>query len=216
MLFRSPKAKRAWYVRLDNAKANIAPPAECAQWFEKINVTINEGNDQQDNVGALKVTNFDFVKQVSEARALLDATTPAKLAENDAHNMEQGHDKLFHILPKIMKLNDKWTIGEITKQLNNTRTNSGKYSYLEIVTKGCLTPKAVTCKIRRILTNTFTSIVEDEYGSWPVYESTLKRDKYTFRLKNMDTGQGSPMQLWLYDISEITNEVIADDSGMLC
>jgi hypothetical protein len=41
---------RGWYFRLDNAKANLHPPAERADWFKKVSIIIPNG----DNVGSLE------------------------------------------------------------------------------------------------------------------------------------------------------------------
>lgn len=38
------ETRRSWYVRLDNAKANLQPPAEQTNWFEKISVELINGD----------------------------------------------------------------------------------------------------------------------------------------------------------------------------
>lgn len=42
--------RRRWYMRLDNAKANMQPPAASANWFERVNVTL----PNTDQVGTVK------------------------------------------------------------------------------------------------------------------------------------------------------------------
>lgn len=48
--FGIPKEERHWYMRLDNAKANMQPPAECTNWYKKISITLPNG----DNVGTIE------------------------------------------------------------------------------------------------------------------------------------------------------------------
>jgi hypothetical protein len=43
--FGLPVERRRWYMRLDSAKANLNPPAEYADWYEKVNVSIPNGDD---------------------------------------------------------------------------------------------------------------------------------------------------------------------------
>jgi hypothetical protein len=38
-------AQRGWYMRLDNAKANLQPPADAAYWFRKQSLTIPNGDE---------------------------------------------------------------------------------------------------------------------------------------------------------------------------
>lgn len=43
--FGIPKKKAGWYLRLDNAKANLQPPAESAFWYERKGVILPNGDD---------------------------------------------------------------------------------------------------------------------------------------------------------------------------
>ena len=48
--------RRRWYVRFDNAKSNLSPPAEDATWFERVSVEIPNGTlniGDNDQVGVL-------------------------------------------------------------------------------------------------------------------------------------------------------------------
>ena len=48
--------RRRWYVRFDNAKSNLSPPAEDATWFERVSVEIPNGTlniGDNDHVGVL-------------------------------------------------------------------------------------------------------------------------------------------------------------------
>lgn len=48
--FSIPENRRKWYIRLDNAKANLQPPAEKTSWYEKTGIFLPNG----DLVGAIK------------------------------------------------------------------------------------------------------------------------------------------------------------------
>jgi hypothetical protein len=54
-----PKMDRGWYVRVDNAKGNMQPPASAAEWFRKVSVTLPNG----DEVGVLEPQEFDIVNE---------------------------------------------------------------------------------------------------------------------------------------------------------
>jgi hypothetical protein len=48
--------RRRYYVRLDNAKANLSPPPTCCEWYEFHNVNLNNGDEEYpdgDDVGVL-------------------------------------------------------------------------------------------------------------------------------------------------------------------
>jgi hypothetical protein len=47
--FGIPESQRRFYVRLDNAKVNIAPPAQKAEWFKLIGVRLNNGTAEYPN-----------------------------------------------------------------------------------------------------------------------------------------------------------------------
>jgi len=61
--FNISEARRGWYIRLDNAKANLQAPAEKAIWFEKIGVDLMIG----ETVGAVKLANVTAVAEAFEA-----------------------------------------------------------------------------------------------------------------------------------------------------
>lgn len=52
--FNIPASRRRYYFRLDNAKSNLQPPAEHAEWFEKVSVCLENG----DYVGTVKTANL--------------------------------------------------------------------------------------------------------------------------------------------------------------
>ena len=49
--FGIPEDERKWWLRMDDAKANLAPPADAARWFRRESVTLPNG----DAVGTLRV-----------------------------------------------------------------------------------------------------------------------------------------------------------------
>lgn len=56
--FAVPEQKKSWFLRLDNAKANLQPPAESAKWYERKSVCLPNG----DSVGTLVLA--DHLKDV--------------------------------------------------------------------------------------------------------------------------------------------------------
>lgn len=83
------KERRSWYVRFDNAKANLQPPAEKADWFEKISVTLMTG----DNVGTIQ----------SIKLGTLAAENIKKQAKADAKD-------LAHCLSTLIEVNEKMLV----------------------------------------------------------------------------------------------------------
>lgn len=48
-----PMERRGWYMRSDDAKANLSPPAERATWFRRVSITL-PGMPDDDTVGVLE------------------------------------------------------------------------------------------------------------------------------------------------------------------
>jgi hypothetical protein len=48
-MFGIPEAERRFYVRLDNAKVNITPPAQKAEWFKLVGVKLRNGTADYPN-----------------------------------------------------------------------------------------------------------------------------------------------------------------------
>lgn len=63
-----PVERRGWYIRLDNVKANLQPPAESAVWFEKHKVTLIN----HDDVGTVEPVQLKSCKD-AQVRATYDA-----------------------------------------------------------------------------------------------------------------------------------------------
>lgn len=49
-----PLQERFWYVRVDNAKGNMSPPAQHAEWYRKVSIQLTNG----DSVGTLEPVDF--------------------------------------------------------------------------------------------------------------------------------------------------------------
>lgn len=60
--FGVPADMARWYVRLDDAKINLAPPADCIRWFKKIDVVLANG----EHVGTLERVNLAAVKKLAQ------------------------------------------------------------------------------------------------------------------------------------------------------
>ena len=64
------EAQRKWYVRVDDAKSNLAPPAAAAKWFKRVSIELPNG----DKVGVLEVADVSFVEELEASDiALLNA-----------------------------------------------------------------------------------------------------------------------------------------------
>ena len=90
--FSIPQSRRRWYVRLDNAKANLQAPAESARWFEKVSVDLMIG----ESVGAIRPSNVNKVMEALEeaerqrrrldlAKALYEAGLTFPITLSDAY-----------------------------------------------------------------------------------------------------------------------------------
>lgn len=60
--------ERGFYLRLDNAKSNMAPPDASARWFKKVGVNLNNG----DNVGAIQLFEMDSLELEATSRDELE------------------------------------------------------------------------------------------------------------------------------------------------
>lgn len=57
--------RRGWYLRMDNAKANMQPPAERADWFERLNIVL----PNSDGVGTLQRVSMTDIRKEKEKEA---------------------------------------------------------------------------------------------------------------------------------------------------
>lgn len=94
--------RRSWYVRLDNAKANLQPPASETNWFEKISVELANG----DRVGTIEKAELIDVREEKRVEAL------------DADCKDLGD-----CLAELITIDEAVPISYIVKQLNKPRYN---------------------------------------------------------------------------------------------
>lgn len=76
-----PKERHRWYARLDDSKANMSPPGEAVNWFEKVSVSLPCG----DSVGAMRAVLLTPQEEVKEAHALKEirAAVAARVRPGD-------------------------------------------------------------------------------------------------------------------------------------
>tara|TARA_B110000503_G_scaffold112265_1_gene168225 strand:+ start:116 stop:604 length:489 start_codon:yes stop_codon:yes gene_type:complete len=71
-----PADKKNWYIRLDDAKGNMSPPAYSALWLQRESITLDNGDEFEpgDNVGVVSPWTppdaFDHIS-IDKARSLL-------------------------------------------------------------------------------------------------------------------------------------------------
>jgi hypothetical protein len=78
-VFGVPAERAKWFVRLDDAKANLAPPMGEGRWFEKQSVFLTI--DSTESTGTLAPAELDFVvedKQEAFVQPILDCVMPDK------------------------------------------------------------------------------------------------------------------------------------------
>ena len=63
--FAVSQERRRWYFRFDNAKANMQPPAERADWFERKSIIL----PNSDSVGTIERVNLREIKKEKENEA---------------------------------------------------------------------------------------------------------------------------------------------------
>lgn len=107
--FGIPPNKRYWYIRLDNAKANLQPPAEKAHWFARINVHLPNDDDvgtvekfnpvdhkQKKAIAAVEPEKDDFL------RALYDGMTPGTIwSLTDLYAYLKTSEKHAHVFKTV-------------------------------------------------------------------------------------------------------------------
>ena len=89
-------------MRLDNAKANLQPPASDANWFEKISVELSNG----DRVGTVEKAELIDVREEKSLQAI----------ESDCKD-------LGDCLAELITTDEAVPISYIVKQLNKPRYN---------------------------------------------------------------------------------------------
>lgn len=81
-----PKRRR-WYVRLDDAKANMRPPSDDARWFERVSVTLPNGKDK---VGVLKPVEFDVVEEMDPFHRTITELLALEMSDGDRWTVNQA------------------------------------------------------------------------------------------------------------------------------
>lgn len=81
---------RKWFVRVDDAKANLAPPADKARWFKRVSVQIESG----DNIGALEVADLSMIgecdsEEMSLAQAVYDVMISCGESEMSVYELSK-------------------------------------------------------------------------------------------------------------------------------
>jgi RecA-family ATPase len=105
-----PEEKRKWFVRMDDAKQNMSPPADSATWYERVSVRLANG----DSVGTLAPADTDKYLQVKR-----EADTEEQRAEGEVRvrkNREKRMDELrkshelIQAMAEMMGPNQRWTL----------------------------------------------------------------------------------------------------------
>lgn len=114
----APK-KASWYTRLDSAKANLAPPSESFEWFEKKSVKLFYDNDE--TTGVMEAVELDQVvgsgsnSHIAElARLIVDRDGPTSLLKIAKEvKRSGGYDKSERTLTEKLE-----EIFSVTHELN--------------------------------------------------------------------------------------------------
>jgi hypothetical protein len=86
------KNKIDWYVRLDKAKSNLAPPSEGYKWYEKHSVLLKVGD--KDDTGILKPSNIKKI-EIEDADTLISKAV--------TRLVEPGTEKSVYDIARIIK-----------------------------------------------------------------------------------------------------------------
>lgn len=99
-----PAERRRWYVRIDDAKSNITPPADRTDWLEFKSVAI--GN------GSIMYPDGDYV-------GVLEPITPDEITENNAEEMASENEDMVQLVVQYMDANglDKIRIRDLADSL---------------------------------------------------------------------------------------------------
>ena len=101
--FSIPEERRKWYVRIDNAKANLSPPALVANWFERKSVAIASG----DKIGTMeKVPPFKDVTEVKLRERSQDQRDA--MIEYLDERLAPGDSMAFTKLCELLPANNKY------------------------------------------------------------------------------------------------------------
>lgn len=96
--FGVPKEKRRWFVRFDDAKSNISPPADKTDWFQFNSISLGNGAGlypDGDSIGVLKSVNITDLQAeyADENRAEMDAVLLMVIQQMDTMGWETSSVK---------------------------------------------------------------------------------------------------------------------------
>ena len=135
--FGIPEARRPWFMRLDNAKANLQAPAMRADWFEKVSVTL----PNTDDVGTLQTAGLvDITKEKEQdiidmacrdlAMCMSDILKPdQELSIIDVKEHVLTHPKYGHLMGGIAS-DRRCKERVITLLRHGCQTNNKKFEYV--------------------------------------------------------------------------------------
>jgi hypothetical protein len=132
--FGVPEARRRWYVRLDNAKANLQAPAEKAHWYEKIGVDLLIG----EQVGAIRPSDIatraakieadeEARRRVDVAQGLATCGKAFPMSLSDAYKALKEHPTMGQLFAKRKHV--KSGVRFLADLLGNAPVTHGEFKF---------------------------------------------------------------------------------------
>lgn len=123
-----PRDKNGWYVRMDDAKANLLPPADGTTWYQHENVTISNGED----VGTLKrwtpPSLFDCMSATQKDAILAELRQGPEPGEKYALKKNGNSGRWAgHIIMDITNCNEKQAAAILTSWAQSGAITERKY-----------------------------------------------------------------------------------------
>jgi hypothetical protein len=129
-------SRRRYYVRLDNAKANLSPPPTCCEWYEFRNVKLNNGTEEYplgDDIGVLvrwKPMPAIFGKSWKDVEEVLDM-----IAVGDNGEYYSSDPKatrwIGHLIMRKLEMNCQQAKSLVKEWLQKDVLEKGKYTSKE-------------------------------------------------------------------------------------
>jgi RecA-family ATPase len=82
-----------WYVRLDDAKMNLAPPGGYVAWFQKQSIRLNFDDDEDETTGTLKAVQLHAQAKVDIEEVIVGAVTTL---------VRPGYPKSIYSLARVL------------------------------------------------------------------------------------------------------------------
>lgn len=95
-----------WFMRLDNAKANLAPPADRFYWFEKQSVKVIK--DDEETTGTVRPANIEQIK------------------------VEDPEDVIVNAVAKLLPIGSENSIYNLAKEIADTEMLSISYKTVQV------------------------------------------------------------------------------------